>query len=532
MITGKNYIGGELSSNSSVSFKTFNPLLNIENSISFYEASDNEIEKSTKLANDAFKIFKQVSSLDRSKFLNQISDELELIKEDIVNIYCSETGLPEDRCKAELNRTVNQLRSFAKLLTDGNFQEVSIDTSIPERKPVPKPDLRKMLIPIGPVLVFGASNFPLAYSTAGGDTASALAAGCPVILKSHPMHAGTGELVAAAIIRSAKKTKMPNGVFSNLNSKGIEVGEKLVNSHYIKAVGFTGSLRGGRAIYNLASKRDTPIPVFAEMGSVNPVLIFPKKLKNEYSELAVKYAKSITIGSGQFCTNPGIIISFDTEIFNLFKNKLVEEIEKISPSCMLHPNIHKSYNDGVENIKKNKSVSVLTKKHIELGDNFPNHVISSVTANKFIEDKSLQQEIFGPCSLLVLCKDQHEMLNVIKSMEGQLTGTLLAEENDDYLTQEIINALELKVGRIIFNGVPTGVEVCPSMTHGGPYPASTDSRFSAVGINSIKRWLRPVSFQDFPQNLLPSELKNNNPLNIERNINGITTSEGDSLFKI
>ena len=532
MITGKNYIGGELSSNSSVSFKTFNPLLNIENIISFYEASDNEIEKSTKLANDAFKIFKQVSSLDRSKFLNQISFELELITDDIVNVYCSETGLPEARCKSELNRTVNQLRSFAKLLTDGNFQEVSIDTSIPERKPVPKPDLRKMLMPIGPVLVFGASNFPLAYSTAGGDTASALAAGCPVILKSHPMHAGTGELVAAAIIRAAKKTKMPNGVFSNLNSKGTEVGEKLVNSNYVKAVGFTGSLRGGRAIYNLASKRDTPIPVFAEMGSVNPVLIFPKKLKNEYSELAVKYAKSITIGSGQFCTNPGIIISFDTEIFNLFKNKLVEEIEKISPSCMLHPNIHKSYNDGVENIKKNRSVSVLTKKHIELGDNFPNHVISSVTAKKFMEDKSLQQEIFGPCSLLVLCKDQHEMLNVIKSMEGQLTGTLLAEENDDYLTQEIINALELKVGRIIFNGVPTGVEVCPSMTHGGPYPASTDSRFSAVGINSIKRWLRPVSFQDFPQNLLPSELKNNNPLNIERNINGIITREGDSLFKI
>ena len=268
------------------------------------------------------------------------------------------------------------------------------------------------------------------------------------------------------------------------------------------------------------------------MGSVNPVLIFPKKLKKEYSELAAKYAKSITIGSGQFCTNPGIIISFDSEIFNLFKNKLVEEIEKISPSCMLHPNIYKSYNDGLENIKKNKSVTVLTKKHIELDDNFPNHVISSVTANKFIEDKSLQQEIFGPCSLLVLCKDQHEMLNVIKSMEGQLTGTLLAEENDDYLTQEIINALELKVGRIIFNGVPTGVEVCPSMTHGGPYPASTDSRFSAVGINSIKRWLRPVSFQDFPQNLLPSELKNNNPLNIERNINGITTRDGDSLFKI
>tara|TARA_B100000927_G_scaffold59010_1_gene45819 strand:+ start:955 stop:2553 length:1599 start_codon:yes stop_codon:yes gene_type:complete len=532
MITGKNYIGDKLSSDSSVSFKTFNPLLNVENNILFFEASDNEIEKSTKLANDAFKKFKQVPTSERSIFLNQISDELKLISDDIVKIYCSETGLSEARCLAELTRTINQLKSFAKLLSEGSFQEVSIDTSIPDRKPVQKPDLRRMLMPIGPVVVFGASNFPLAYSTAGGDTASALAAGCPVILKSHPMHAGTGELVAAAIIRAAKKTNMPNGVFSNLNSKGIEVGVKLVCNSYVKAVGFTGSLKGGRAIYDLASKRENPIPVFAEMGSVNPVLIFPNKLKKEYAELAEKYAKSITIGSGQFCTNPGIIVSFESENFNLFIDKLVEEIENISPSCMLHPNIHKSYNEGLENIKKNKNVAFLTKKDLKLNDNFPKHVISTVTAKKFIEDKNLQHEVFGPSSLLVRCEDKDEMLDVIESMDGQLTGTILAYENDEFLTQEIINALELKVGRIIFNGVPTGVEVCPSMTHGGPYPASTDSRFSAVGTNSIKRWLRPVSFQDFPQNFLPDELKNSNPLSIERSINGITTRNDDSDFKI
>ena len=523
MITGKNYIGENLSSNSSVTFQTFNPKLNIENDITFYEASDLEIQKSVELAFQAFKKYKLVSSAEKSKFLNQIADELQLISNDIVNIYCSETGLTEARCLAELTRTINQLRSFSELLINGDFQEVSIDTSIPDRVPVPKPDLRKMLMPLGPVAVFGASNFPLAYSTAGGDTASALAAGCPVILKSHPMHAGTGELVSAAIIRAVKITNMPNGVFSNLNSKGIEVGEKLVNNPGVKAVGFTGSLRGGRAIYDLASRRDNPIPVFAEMGSVNPVLIFPEKLHKEYAELAEKFAKSITIGSGQFCTNPGIIISFESEIFDLFIKKLVEEIEKLSPSCMLHPNIYNAYNNGIENIKKNKHISVLTKEKSESKANFPKHVISTVTAKNFIQDKKLQDEIFGPCSLIVKCLDQNEMLQVINSMEGQLTGTILADINENFLSDKIINTLELKVGRIIFNGVPTGVEVCPSMTHGGPYPASTDSRFSAVGTNSIKRWLRPVSFQDFPQNLLPNELKNDNPLMINRKINGVTS---------
>ena len=523
MITGKNYIGDNLSSNSSVTFQTFNPKLNIENDITFYEASDSEIQKSVELAFQAFKKYKLVSSEDKSKFLNQIADELQLISNDIVNIYCSETGLTEARCLAELTRTINQLRSFSELLINGDFQEVSIDTSIPDRVPVPKPDLRKMLMPLGPVAVFGASNFPLAYSTAGGDTASALAAGCPVILKSHPMHAGTGELVSVAIIRAVKITNMPNGVFSNLNSKGIEVGEKLVNNPRVKAVGFTGSLRGGRAIYDLASRRDNPIPVFAEMGSVNPVLLFPEKLHKEYAELAEKFAKSITIGSGQFCTNPGIIISFESEIFDLFIKKLVVEIEKLSPSCMLHPNIYNAYSNGIENIKKNKHISVLTKEDSESKANFPKHVISSVTAKNFIQDKKLQDEIFGPCSLIVKCLDENEMLQVINSMEGQLTGTILADTSENFLSEKIINALELKVGRIIFNGVPTGVEVCPSMTHGGPYPASTDSRFSAVGTNSIKRWLRPVSFQDFPQNLLPNELKNDNPLMINRKINGVAS---------
>ncbi len=518
MITGKNYIGKELSANSSVTFQTFNPLLNIKNDISFFEASDLEIQKATILASNAFLTYKSVSLTDRSNFLTQIAEELKLISDDIVKIYCSETGLSEGRCLGELTRTINQLQSFAKLLLKGNFQDISIDSPIVDRKPIPKPDLRKMLIPIGPVLVFGASNFPLAYSTAGGDTASALAAGCPVILKSHPMHCGTGETVSAAIIRAADKTGMPNGVFSNLNSKGIEVGVKLVNSPHVMAVGFTGSLKGGRAIYDIASRRNNPIPVFAEMGSVNPVLIFPKKLENECDELAIKYAKSITVGSGQFCTNPGIIISFDSKNFDLFIKKLVNEIQQITPSCMLHPNIYDAYDKGIKKIKKNKNVKELTTDDNSDNKNLPRHVISTVSAENFLKDETLQHEIFGPSSLIVKCKDYDEMCNVVKSLQGQLTGTILAESDDVFLSQEIVDLLQLRVGRIIFNGVPTGVEVCPSMTHGGPYPASTDSRFTAVGINSIKRWLRPVSFQDFPENFLPDELKNNNALNIKRNL--------------
>jgi NADP-dependent aldehyde dehydrogenase len=260
-------------------------------------------------------------------------------------------------------------------------------------------------------------------------------------------------------------------------------------------------------------------------------LIFPKKLQKEYSELAIQYAKSITVGSGQFCTNPGIIISFKSDYFDLFINKLVQEIQEISPSCMLHPNIYNAYNLGLQKIKKNKNVSELTSYSDKYENNFPRHVISRVSAEKFIEDKCLQHEIFGPCSLIITCQDEEEILKVIESLDGQLTGTILAQDHDTFLSQQIIDTFELKVGRIIFNGVPTGVEVCSSMTHGGPYPASTDSRFTAVGINSIKRWLRPVSYQDFPQSLLPDELKNDNPLNINRIIDGVVTREGDSHFE-
>tara|TARA_B100001964_G_C14242072_1_gene605510 strand:- start:83 stop:1663 length:1581 start_codon:yes stop_codon:yes gene_type:complete len=526
MLTGKNFIGNKLSSLGNVIFQTFNPELNKKNDQIFYEASNDEINESVDLAKKAFEDYKRTTPKERSKFLNSIADEILAVSDSLLEVYCSETGLPTGRSRGELKRTIGQLRSFADLALDGSWVEASIDTAIPDREPIPKPDLRKMMIPLGPIVVFGASNFPLAYSTAGGDTASALAAGCPVIVKSHPMHAGTGEIVASAIISAANKNNMPNGVFSNLNSKDINVGVQLVNHPNVKAIGFTGSLKGGRSIYDLASKREIPIPVFAEMGSTNPIIIMPDKIKKDYQELAVKFAKSITVGSGQFCTNPGMIISIKGDEMDRFIECLSVEINKIEPSCMLHPNILNTYNSNASQTTSNKDVQIVYQSDSTNKENYPKHILAIVNSDEFIKNKNIHHEVFGPFSLIVKCNDMDDLRKVISSIQGQLTGTIIGENDEIYQNQDLIDLLGDRVGRIIFDGVPTGVEVCPSMLHGGPYPATTDSRFTAVGIHSIKRWVRPFSYQDFPDEVLPDELKNDNPLNIKRTINGVISRKG------
>jgi NADP-dependent aldehyde dehydrogenase len=433
--------------------------------------------------------------------------------------------LPEGRAKGERGRTIGQLRNFASLVHKGSWVEASIDSADPERTPAPKPDLRKMLIPLGPIVVFGASNFPLAYSTAGGDTAAALAAGCPVIVKSHPMHAGTGELVASAIIKAAEKTGMPNGIFSNLNSSGIQVGVDLVQHSKIKAVGFTGSIKAGRALFDLAAKRDEPIPVFAEMGSVNPVIILPEALQKKGKELAKTYAGSITLGTGQFCTNPGLILGVKSEELSAFIQDLGKEILQIHPSVMLHPNIIGAYEANKAEAISQPNLEVVTEYNGEVQPNFAKQMITTVEGKAFLKNTRLHQEVFGPFSMVIQCENIHQLEEIISSLEGQLTGTIIAETNEIEIHSKIIATLQNRVGRIIYNGVPTGVEVSPSMVHGGPYPSSTDSRFTAVGINSIKRWVRPFSFQDWPNNLLPDELKNENPLQILRSVNGSQSSE-------
>ncbi|WP_457610355.1 aldehyde dehydrogenase (NADP(+)) [Lutibacter sp.] len=525
MITGKNYIGNVLSSIGNVTFKTFNPQTNTENEIIYTEASIIEIEKAIELATKASKVFKTISGAKKSEFLNEIATEIEALGDELIQTYCSETGLPEGRAIGERGRTVFQLRSFANLVQEGSWVEASIDTAQPNRQPIPKVDIRKMFVPLGPIVVFGASNFPLAYSTAGGDTAAAFAAGCPVIVKSHPMHAGTGELVASAIIKAAENTGMPNGVFSNLNSSGIEVGITLVKHPQVKAVGFTGSINGGRALYDMAANRKEPIPVFAEMGSINPVIILPNAIKNEGEKWAKTYANSITLGSGQFCTNPGLILGIKGGDLSNFIKILSEEIVKIEPSCMLHPNIIGAYENNKEKMIAQQGLQTSATINNEVLKNYGRQIITTVEGATFLANTTLHQEVFGPFSMVVQCKNTQQLEAIISKLEGQLTGAILSENNEIKNYSTIVSELQNRVGRIIFNGVPTGVEVCPSMVHGGPYPASTDSRFTAVGVNSIKRWVRPFSFQSWPNELLPDELKNENPLGILRLVDGKLTKD-------
>ncbi len=525
MITGKNYVGNRLAGKGTKTYTTFNPLLNIENEHEFVEASTEEINEAVFLATDAYITYNQKSGKEKAAFLNAIADHILALDDTLIQTYCSESGLPEGRAKGERGRTMGQLRAFAALLEEGSWVDATIDTAIPDRTPAPKPDLRKMLVPLGPVVVFGASNFPLAFSTAGGDTAAALAAGCPVIVKSHPMHAGTGELVASAIIQAAEATGMPNGVFSNLNSSGIEVGVQLVKHPQVKAVGFTGSIVGGRALFDLAAQRDEPIPVFAEMGSINPVIMLPEALRNRAAELAKTYAGSITVGSGQFCTNPGLLIGIAGESLTQFVQNLSDEIVKIEPSCMLHPNIVGAYEKNKQTAIDQAGLVVAADYGSEVNVNYARQAVVTVEGNTFLENTKLHHEVFGPFSMVVQCKDAAELQEIISNLEGQLTGTIISDDHEIEKYPQVITALQNRVGRIIFNGVPTGVEVCPSMQHGGPYPASTDSRFTAVGTQSIKRWVRPFSFQNWPDDLLPNELKNANPLGIVRSVNGKLHSE-------
>ncbi|MFK5890359.1 MAG: aldehyde dehydrogenase (NADP(+)) [Flavobacteriaceae bacterium] len=520
MITGKNQIGFTQSAKGNITFKTFNPQKNSENDSLFYKATSQEINDACFLATEAFKTFKKTSGSQKAAFLNAIADEILALDDKLIKTYRSESGLPEGRAQGERGRTVFQLRSFANLVTEGSWVDASIDTAIPDRKPLPKVDLRKILVPLGPVVVFGASNFPLAYSTAGGDTAAAFAAGCPVIVKSHPMHAGTGELIAQAITKAAKRTGMPDGVFSNLNSSGIEVGVQLVKHPQVKAIGFTGSVGGGRTLYNLAAQRPEPIPVFAEMGSVNPVILMPKAAQSQAEKWGTTLAKSITLGSGQFCTNPGLILGIKGVDLNHFITTLANEIVKIEPSCMLHPNIIGAFEDKKESALSQKGVKKVTGFSNSVSPNYGRQIVTTVEGETFLNNPTLHQEVFGPFSMVVQCEDLRQLETLISQLEGQLTGSLLADNTELLAHNSLVEALQNRVGRLIFNGVPTGVEVCPSMQHGGPYPASTDSRFTAVGIHSIKRWVRPVTFQNWPDEALPDALKNENPLGILRTLNG------------
>jgi len=521
---GNNRIGYTLSATNKDTLTAINPSNGKELPGKFHIASDTEVNLVMEKAQEAFEVYSGFSAERKANFLETIAEEILGLGDTLIQRVCAETALPEARVIGERGRTVNQLKMFAQYLRDGSWVEAIIDTAQPDRKPLPKPDLRKMLVPVGPVVVFTASNFPLAFSTAGGDTASALAAGNPVIVKAHGSHLGTNELVADAIATAANKTGMPDGVFSTVQGGGSLIGQQLAKHSITKSIAFTGSHSGGMALHKTALQREEPIPVFAEMGSINPVLFLPEKLEKEYEELANVYAGSITLGTGQFCTNPGLLIMKEGEALDQFIEQISGKIAEIAPSTMLNSGISENYWQSKAKTLKQQGVQLISQSTSKEFTNEGAPAIATVSAKDFIHNSLLQAEVFGPFSLIVRCADDKELTSVIRQLKGQLTATVMATESDVNAHTQQIDLLTNAVGRLIFNGVPTGVEVTHAMNHGGPYPASTDARFTSVGTDAIKRFVRPVSYQNAPQSYLPKALQDSNPLGIWRKVNGKLTT--------
>lgn len=515
---GKNIVCSAYAEPSGESFEAINPATGKELEGAFFKASSVDITNALNGAEIAFQTYKNIDKDLKASFLRSIADEILSLGDELISRAAAESGLPVARLQGELGRTTGQLRLFADLVEEGSWVQAIIDPALPEKKPMPRADIRRMLVPLGPVVVFGASNFPLAFSVAGGDTASALAAGCPVVVKAHPAHLGTSALVGSAIIKAIDKSGLPKGLFSLLYDSGYEVGAALVKHPKTKAVTFTGSFKGGNALIRLAQEREVPIPVFAEMGSINPIILLPGALENRAEELAQKCAGSITQGSGQFCTNPGLMIAVQSPALEKFKSALAAAILASPSSTMLTAGIFSNYSQLSKEILDDNHIDLLAEstvinKELECQ---PAARVALISAKDFISSIKFQQEIFGPYSLLVTAKDAIELQEVISVLEGQLTATLMAEPQELENYQELLNELIDKTGRLILNGVPTGVEVCAAMQHGGPHPATNDSRFTSVGSMAIYRFARPVAWQDWEDELLPDALKAKNPLGIYR----------------
>ncbi|WP_319499474.1 aldehyde dehydrogenase (NADP(+)) [uncultured Draconibacterium sp.] len=475
-------------------------------------------------ASEAFNVFKKVSAEKRAVFLRTIGEEIMNIGDELVETVMAESNLPVARVRGERGRTVGQLNKFADLIDEGSWCEATIDVGDPGREPLPKPDIRKKLVPLGPVVVFGAGNFPLAFSVAGGDTASALAGGNPVVVKGHPAHPKTGALVAAAINKAVEKCELPAGTFGFIDDASYESGQLLVKHPVTKAVGFTGSYQGGMALVKLAAEREEPIPVFAEMGSVNPVVVMEEALAKDHAAIASKLVASVNLGAGQFCTNPGLLITTKTEGYEAFVEELAKEVAATKGSQMFSTSVLRNYELNKDKIFSHSEVKLLgTGIGEEETGNVP-PALATVSGADFIKNPHLHEEVFGPFSLLVVCENKAELLAVVNGLKGQLTATVHAKESELPKNQEIVDALLVKCGRLLLNGVPTGVEVCAAMQHGGPFPAASDSRFTSVGVSAIKRFVRPVAYQDFPDSLLPAELQNSNPLKIWRVVNDTWTN--------
>lgn len=501
-------------------FRGFDPSTGEEIDPPFYVSTADHVAEACLLAAEAFDTFRETSPEDRAHFLEAIADRIDALGDGLVDRAMLESGLPRPRLTGERGRTSGQLRLFAKVLREGSWAGVTVDTALPDRQPLPRPDLRQRRIAVGPVAVFGSSNFPLAFSVAGGDTASALAAGCPVVVKGHPAHPGTSAMVAGAIREAVAACGLPEGVFSLVQGPAHELGAALVADPRIKAVGFTGSRGGGLALVDIASRRAEPIPVYAEMSSVNPVILFPAALAARAEALGGAYVGSLTLGSGQFCTNPGIIVALAGPDLDRFVASAAAALSGAEPQVMLTGAIHKAYDAGVAGLANHRSVETVARGAEGTGCNRGRAAIFATNAAEFAANPDLAHEVFGAASLIVRCASFDEIARVLEAMEGQLTATLHLDVADHDLARPLLPILERKAGRILANGWPTGVEVSYAMVHGGPFPATSDPRSTSVGAAAIERFLRPVCYQDLPDDLLPLLLRDGNPLGLPRRIDG------------
>ncbi len=528
-LSGYSIISGASHESSGGTFAGFNPAAGKSLEPEFHYASLHDLNRAADLADEAFSSYRNLPGEQKGKLLRDIAAGLEAIEADLVARANAETALPEARLKGELARTVNQLRLFAEVVEEGSWVDARIDLALPGRKPAPRPDIRSMLRPLGPIAVFGSSNFPLAFSVAGGDTASALAAGNPVIVKAHSAHPGTSELVGQVIAHSVRENNLHSGTFALLFGQGSELGAALVKHPKIKGVGFTGSLRGGKTLMDICAARPEPIPCFTEMSSVNPIFVLPEALGTRAAQIAAGLFGSFTLGVGQFCTKPGLVFLPRGEQADALVAELKKLVQQAPCQPMLTEDIARSYQEDVEERNGHRAVETLAQAQAQAPDNrkscYAITTLFEISGKELMKNPKLAGEVFGPTTLIVRFESRDEMLALARRVEGQLTATLHGTEHDLTEYSDLINVLECKAGRLIINGFPTGVEVCHAMVHGGPFPATSDSRFTSVGTLAIRRWARPICYQDLPQSCLLDELRNENRLGILRMINGQYTRD-------
>ncbi len=523
---GYSLIAGEPARSGTASFRAISPSTGAKLEPEFYEATPAEVTKAVAAAAAAFAPFRNIQPSSRAALLEAIASEIEQLGDELLTRCEAESGLPMPRLKGERTRTCGQLRLFAQLVREGSWVDARIDPALPDRTPIPRPDLRRTLLPLGPVAVFGASNFPLAFSVAGGDTASALAAGCPVVCKAHPSHPGTCELVATAISRAIAASGLPAGIFSLVHGSGA-IGQALVREPAITAVGFTGSHDAGRKLYDTAAARPVPIPVFAEMSSVNPVFLLPAAVAARGPAIAHGLVNSIALGNGQFCTKPGLIFVVRGEATDALLFNIEAAVARTAAAPMLSPGIRSNFQKARA---ADESIFGVTRLGASTADisgpalaEAPS--VARVSGRDFLRSPELANEVFGPFAVFVIAESADELRQCATGLAGQLTATIHADAPDLRAFRDLLYILEQRAGRLVLNGFPTGVEVCPAMNHGGPYPATTDTRYTSVGTAAVLRFVRPVCYQDFPADWLPPALRDDNPLRLLRLIDGQYTRD-------